>query len=94
MTRSLTGRTLRPQLDLLRHWKDGVSALFLDPGEEKYRKRYEQGLPLPVYSCWNGMAAFDARPFRGVSLSRGGDLEQQPLLFRSGEEEVKGECSG
>lgn len=41
-------------------------------------------------SCWNGMVALDARPFRGISLE-GGRLE--PLLFRSGDAE-RGECTG
>lgn len=38
------------------------------------------------------MAAYDARPFRGESMSPL-DEKRKPLLFRSGGEGI-GECSG
>ncbi|KAM0748920.1 hypothetical protein T439DRAFT_327427 [Meredithblackwellia eburnea MCA 4105] len=89
VTRSLSGRTIRPRFDLLRPFKNGINQLFSDPGEEPYKARFEKGLPLPVYSCWNGMIAVDARPFSGISLT---GERVEPLLFRMGHSE-SGECT-
>ncbi|GAA6025035.1 hypothetical protein JCM10207_008648 [Rhodosporidiobolus poonsookiae] len=63
VTRSLDGRILRARMDLLSEWRDGLKELWEQPGEEYSRARFEKGLPIPVYSCWNGMLAMTAEPF-------------------------------
>ena len=51
VTRSLTGRSIRPRLDPFRGWKDGLKDLFRAPIEEQYLARYKQALPIPVCAC-------------------------------------------
>ncbi|GAA6018026.1 hypothetical protein JCM10207_002745 [Rhodosporidiobolus poonsookiae] len=63
VTRSITGHLLRFRLDFLSEWRDGIKELWDQPGEEYSRNRFRAGLPVPVYSCWNGMLAMTSVPF-------------------------------
>ncbi|GAA5914668.1 hypothetical protein JCM6882_003597 [Rhodosporidiobolus microsporus] len=69
VARSLTGRVLRNRVDLFQEWRDGTKTVWDRQGEEYSRARYEKGVPIPVYSCWNGMVAFTARPFTSSSIA-------------------------
>ncbi|BGP25224.1 delta-aminolevulinic acid dehydratase [Rhodotorula toruloides] len=69
VSRSLSGETFRRQEDFLATLRQGVNVLFDQPGEERYKARWDKGLPVPVYSCWNGLLALDARPFTSTSIS-------------------------
>ncbi|BGP08705.1 hypothetical protein JCM10049v2_004554 [Rhodotorula toruloides] len=69
VSRSLSGETFRRQEDFLATLRKGVNVLFDQPGEERYKARWDKGLPVPVYSCWNGLLALDARPFTSTSVS-------------------------
>ncbi|GAA5851658.1 hypothetical protein JCM8547_001164 [Rhodosporidiobolus lusitaniae] len=62
VSRSLTGHMLRPRFDVWAEWRDGMKVLWDHPREAYSRKRFEKGVPIPVYSCWNGMLALDALP--------------------------------
>lgn len=89
VSRSIQGSMFRPRLDILSEQRDGVRELFDDPSDVDAwsRERFRAGLPLPVYSCWNGMVAFDARPFQSaLSLPDAPVASGQgdgPLRFRS-----------
>ncbi|KPV77808.1 glycosyltransferase family 69 protein [Rhodotorula graminis WP1] len=65
--RSLSGQMMRPRTDLFQEWHDGVDGLFNAEGDEASKARFTRGLPTPVYSCWNGMLALDARPFTSTA---------------------------
>ncbi|GAA5851719.1 hypothetical protein JCM8547_001184 [Rhodosporidiobolus lusitaniae] len=69
VARSITGHLLRFKLDVFSEWRDGLKELFDQPGEEYSRERFEMGLPVPVYSCWNGMLALSAAPFLSSATS-------------------------
>ena len=83
--RSIEGYPLRPRFDLFGELRDGLKELFTWDEDPNPRDRFEAGLPTPVYSCFNGMAVFDARPFLPKEV--GGDA----IRFRSGRVE-EGEC--
>ncbi|KAM0789486.1 hypothetical protein ACM66B_000306 [Microbotryomycetes sp. NB124-2] len=76
VSRDLNGNMLRPRLDVFAEMRDGISELFDQPGAERYRERFLHGLPVPVYSCWNGILALPASPFQGSQ-------ERPATLFRS-----------
>ncbi|GAA5856697.1 hypothetical protein JCM9279_000306 [Rhodotorula babjevae] len=65
--RSLSGQMMRPRTDIFQEWHDGVDGLFNAEGDEASKARFVRGLPTPVYSCWNGMLALDARPFTSTA---------------------------
>uniref|UniRef100_A0A0K3CBJ4 Delta-aminolevulinic acid dehydratase n=1 Tax=Rhodotorula toruloides TaxID=5286 RepID=A0A0K3CBJ4_RHOTO len=69
VSRSLSGETLRARADILSEWRNGVEEIFDQPGEERWKERWNRGLPVPVYSCWNGMLALDATPFTSTTIS-------------------------
>ena len=46
--------------------------------------------PTPVFSCWNGMIALDARPLLGIGRD-GGTAVEGPVRFRSAVDLI-GEC--
>jgi hypothetical protein len=54
------------------------------------RMRFDDARVLPVYSCWNGMIAMDARPFLGIGL-HGEDLGEKAVKFRGARRDMK-EC--
>ncbi|KAI8451358.1 CAP59 protein [Phakopsora pachyrhizi] len=84
VARSITGKTLRPRLDVLTEFKDGFKTLFskeTGPIGTLLRTRFRSSLPIPVYSCWNGLIVLDARPFK----------EPYNLRFRSADLKTK-EC--
>ncbi|KAK4054223.1 hypothetical protein OIV83_001249 [Microbotryomycetes sp. JL201] len=76
VSRDLNGNMLRPRMDIFAELRDGVRELFDRPGAEAYRERFLHGLPVPVYSCWNGMLALPAAPFRATP-------NRPATLFRS-----------
>ncbi|KAM0748981.1 hypothetical protein T439DRAFT_303745 [Meredithblackwellia eburnea MCA 4105] len=63
--RSITGDMLRSRFDVVAETRDGIRELFDQPGSEFSRARWLAAQPVPVYSCWNGMVAMTAGPFRG-----------------------------
>jgi len=65
VARSLSGRTLRPRLDLLGHVRDPYGVIFDQETDTRYRQRLRETLAVPVYSCWNGIIALSPEPFRG-----------------------------
>ncbi|BGP25225.1 GDP-Man:alpha-1,3-mannosyltransferase, glycosyltransferase family 69 protein [Rhodotorula toruloides] len=69
VSRSLSGETLRARADILSEWRNGLDEIFDQPGEERWKKRWNRGLPVPVYSCWNGMLALDVTPFTSTSIA-------------------------
>ena len=42
---------------------------------------FREALPVPVYSCWNGIIAMDARPFLGITPEGGNGTK---VVFRGG----------
>jgi len=56
------------------------------------RDRFRMGRPLPVYSCWNGMIALDAKPLLGVGLKGKDGQDVEPIKFR-GARRHDGECA-
>ncbi|KAK4054656.1 hypothetical protein OIO90_003468 [Microbotryomycetes sp. JL221] len=76
VSRDLNGNMLRARLDVFAELRDGVKELFDQPGAEAYRERFLHGLPVPVYSCWNGMLALPAAPFQSTP-------EKPAVEFRS-----------
>ncbi|GAA5946731.1 hypothetical protein JCM10213_004672 [Rhodosporidiobolus nylandii] len=69
VSRSLAGHMFRFKLDVFSEWRDGINELFDQEGDEFSRARFRAGLPVPVYSCWNGMLALSAHPFLTDSVS-------------------------
>ncbi|GAA6055314.1 hypothetical protein JCM3770_004835 [Rhodotorula araucariae] len=67
--RTLSGQMLRPRLDIFQEFHDGLDGLFNAEGDEESKRRFMRGLPTPVYSCWNGMLALDARPFTSTVVA-------------------------
>ncbi|CEQ41933.1 SPOSA6832_03708, partial [Sporobolomyces salmonicolor] len=107
VSRSISGNMLRARLDVFSEARDGVAELFDQPGEEPSRDRFRRGLPVPVYSCWNGMLALKAEPFRTTDINprasqrlgptgAGGGVgfrtAQAPTRFRSALRSL-GECA-
>ena len=43
---------------------------------------FREALPVPVYSCWNGIIAMDARPFLGITPEGGNSTR---VIFRGGD---------
>lgn len=96
VARSISGQTFRPRLDLLTEWRDGFKVLFdqeSGPQGDWLRRRVRSSLPVPVYSCWNGLIALDARPFKLLSSSSTSATKKPERLikFRSANRS-KGEC--
>lgn len=81
VARSLTGKTLRPRLDLLTHFRDAYGVIFNQEDSKLYQTRFQRALPVPVYSCWNGIIALDPTPFK----------YPQGLTFRAADR-TAGEC--
>ncbi|GAA5987825.1 hypothetical protein JCM10908_007231 [Rhodotorula pacifica] len=69
VSRTLRGGMLRARTDVFAEFRDGIDELWDQPGEEYSRDRFRQGLPVPVYSCWNGMLSLTAAPFVSTSSS-------------------------
>ncbi|GAA6007753.1 hypothetical protein JCM11491_003953 [Sporobolomyces phaffii] len=70
VTRSIHGNMLRPRLDVFSESRHGVEELFAPGGQdEPSRDRLKRGLPIPVYSCWNGMLAMTSEPFRTTGIN-------------------------
>ncbi|KWU44009.1 hypothetical protein RHOSPDRAFT_34438 [Rhodotorula sp. JG-1b] len=63
VARSIKGDMLRARTDVFSEFRNGIHELWDQPGEELSRNRFRQGLPVPVYSCWNGMLSLTATPF-------------------------------
>ncbi|KAI5475651.1 GDP-Man:alpha-1,3-mannosyltransferase, glycosyltransferase family 69 protein [Pseudohyphozyma bogoriensis] len=82
--RSITGEMFRARFDTMAEMRDGIKELFDQPGQEYSRERLRAAVPVPVYSCWNGMLAISAAPFRGD--------HGEAISFRSGFNK-KGECA-
>ncbi|GAA5936571.1 glycosyltransferase family 69 protein [Sporobolomyces koalae] len=107
VTRSITGNMLRNRVDIWNQARHGIEELY-DPGiDAPSRDRLRRGLPVPVYSCWNGMLALDAEPFTStrvnpqarerigpVSSSSAAELRSshEPTMFRTALN-VPGECA-
>lgn len=95
----------RSRLDALGETRHGLDELFDQAGDELSRDRFASALPLPVYSCWNGLAVLDARPFLGLGLGEdesdvlnptegmegNGTSLAEPVRFR-GADRLSGEC--
>ncbi|WAR55047.1 hypothetical protein PtB15_4B666 [Puccinia triticina] len=65
VTRSLTGKTLRPWLQILTEYKDGYAAICGAKESKVFQARFHNVLPVPVYLCWNDIVALAPAPFRG-----------------------------
>ncbi|GAA5830920.1 hypothetical protein JCM3766R1_006174 [Sporobolomyces carnicolor] len=79
VTRSIRGNMLRSRLDIFAEGRNGVEELF-DPDEDApSRDRLQHGLPVPVYSCWNGMIAMSAEPFRTTIVNPRFDTREGPM---------------
>jgi hypothetical protein len=94
VTRSMEGFPLRPRVDMFGELRDGVRELFHWDRDPTYLIRWRAALPLPVYSCWNGMIVLDASPFlpsSSLPLSQA-HPSHEPFKFRNGDEAV-GECA-
>lgn len=46
--------------------RDGIGELFYISDDDEVHNRMMDARPIPVYSCWDGMIALDARPFMGL----------------------------
>lgn len=82
VSRSISGQTIRPRLDMLAEWRNGYRVLFeRESGTQGdlIRRRFRNSLPVPVYSCWNGVIALDARPFQMNSSSSGDQVTLKPV---------------
>ncbi|KAF8321691.1 hypothetical protein DL93DRAFT_2163286 [Clavulina sp. PMI_390] len=66
VARSLNGNTLRSRLDPFAEVRNGIHELFYISNDWESKARMIAARPIPVYSCWNGMTALDARPFLGL----------------------------
>ena len=73
VTRAMTGRPFYHEWEINEWWgrnqEPPMPPLLEHKDDEETRKRVEGWLPTQVFSCWNGMAAIDARAFyepRGV----------------------------
>ncbi|GAA5871598.1 hypothetical protein JCM16303_000805 [Sporobolomyces ruberrimus] len=69
VTRSITGNMLRSRLDIFGEGRHGVKELFDPSVDQPSRERLKRGLPFPVYSCWDGMIAMNAEPFRTIDIN-------------------------
>ncbi|BGP55944.1 hypothetical protein JCM8202_004289 [Rhodotorula sphaerocarpa] len=69
VSRSIRGGMLRARVDAFAELRNGIDELWDQPGEEYSRQRFQQGLPVPVYSCWNGMLSLTAEPFTSTASS-------------------------
>ncbi|GAA6010288.1 hypothetical protein JCM11491_006250 [Sporobolomyces phaffii] len=69
VARTMNGNMLRSRLDIFSEARDGVEELFGQDDDRPSRERFERGLPVPVYSCWNGMIALTAEPFRTTGVN-------------------------
>jgi hypothetical protein len=67
--------------------RDGVRELFHWDVDTTYLVRWRAALPLPVYSCWNGIIALKARPFLPTTVPGG-----HGFAFRNGNA-ATGECA-
>ncbi|OAV97295.1 hypothetical protein PTTG_26117 [Puccinia triticina 1-1 BBBD Race 1] len=65
VTRLLTGKTLRPRLQILTEYKDGYAAICGAKESKVFQARFHNVLPVPVYLCWNDIVALAPAPFRG-----------------------------
>jgi len=90
VSRSLTGVTLRSRLDVFAESRDGLLELFSEYEDLEYRDRFRAGRALPMYSCWNGMIALDARPFLGITVD--GGVARDKVVFR-GARRRRHECA-
>ncbi|POW08061.1 hypothetical protein PSTT_07837 [Puccinia striiformis] len=81
--RSLSGKTLRPRLDILTEYRDGYSVIFDQEKREEphdlYQQRFQNNVAVPVYSCWNGIVSLSPKPFR------------EGIKFRAADRKI-GEC--
>ncbi|KAF8344345.1 cryptococcal mannosyltransferase 1-domain-containing protein [Cantharellus anzutake] len=102
VSRSLSGNTLRSRLDLFAEIRDGIDELFYASEDVQWKAMFREAKPTPVYSCWNGMMALDARPFLGIgpgeSVGRrrkgdgdGDGQSRKKVMFRGGDRQ-KHEC--
>ncbi|GAA5876074.1 hypothetical protein JCM3774_004497 [Rhodotorula dairenensis] len=108
VSRTIKGGMLRARTDVFSEYRNGLDELWDQPGEEYSRDRFRQGLPVPVYSCWNGMLSLTAAPFvsrapspryasfpppRTATWSRPPPVQvDRPTRFRSALNNM-GECS-
>lgn len=62
--------------------------------ELESRTRFRRGLPLAVYSCWNGIVALDAKPFLGIGVDgeRSGTVALDAEVRFRGAARKKQEC--
>ena len=63
--RSMTGHPYYDHNELVKYFSNlqNPPMTLPYPGDTKERERFERRLPTQVFSCWNGMAAMDARAF-------------------------------
>ena len=67
--RSMTGHPYYKYDEVMEYWGSPTPRtvpapnLLPHPEDTKERERFERRLPTQVFSCWNGMAAMDARAF-------------------------------
>lgn len=82
----MEGFPLRPRVDMFGELRDGVRELFHWDSDSTYLIRWRAAVPLPVYSCWNGIIALTAKPF--LPPAQGG----HSIKFRNGNT-ADGECA-
>ncbi|GAA5822402.1 hypothetical protein JCM10212_006831 [Sporobolomyces blumeae] len=78
VSRSIRGNMLRARLDVWSEARHGVDELFQGEGDEPSRDRFLHGLPVPVYSCWNGMLALNAEPFLSTQVNPRSSRQEGP----------------
>ncbi|GAA5978762.1 hypothetical protein JCM5350_004814, partial [Sporobolomyces pararoseus] len=89
VARSLNGNMLRSRLDIWSEARDGVQELFNLKEDILSKKRFQRGLPIPVYSCWNGMIAMTAEPFKTTGVNpkvyerNGPSLHEGQTMFKT-----------
>ncbi|GAA5876318.1 hypothetical protein JCM16303_007098 [Sporobolomyces ruberrimus] len=69
VARTTNGNMLRSRLDVFSEARSGLDELFGAEDDRPSKERFVRGLPIPVYSCWNGMIALSAEPFRTTGVN-------------------------
>jgi len=84
VTRTIEGWPTRPRVDIFAELRDGIRELFHWDATTASLNRFRAALPLPVYSCWNGMIVLNARPFLPSSIPSSSPTDSTSTLIEGG----------